>query len=52
MQTLLLSIAGLAFLMIVLEDVIHINKAKTTLFLGTLAWLLLFLFPPTAPTAT
>ncbi|MBV0932812.1 sodium:proton antiporter NhaD [Marinobacterium weihaiense] len=46
MQTLLLMIAGLAFLMIVLEDVIHINKAKTTLFLGTLAWLLLFLFPP------
>ncbi|PSL16794.1 sodium/proton antiporter (NhaD family) [Marinobacterium halophilum] len=46
MQTLLLAIAGLAFLMIVLEDVVHINKAKTTLFLGTLAWLLLFLFPP------
>ena len=45
MQILLLTIAGLAFLMIVLEDVIHINKAKTTLFLGTLAWLLLFLFP-------
>jgi hypothetical protein len=35
MQTLLLAIAGLAFLMIVLEDVIHINKAKTTLFLVT-----------------
>ncbi|QEQ98334.1 sodium:proton antiporter [Neptunomonas concharum] len=31
--------------MIVLEDVIHLNKAKTTLFLGTLAWLVLFLFP-------
>lgn len=45
MQILLLTIAGLAFLMIVLEDVFHINKAKTTLFLGTLAWLLLFLFP-------
>jgi len=45
MQTLLLTLAGLAFLLIVLEDVVHINKAKTTLFLGTLAWLLLFLFP-------
>jgi Na+/H+ antiporter NhaD/arsenite permease-like protein len=45
MQILLLTMAGLAFLLIVLEDVIHINKAKTTLFLGTLAWILLFLFP-------
>lgn len=45
MQTLLLTLAGLAFLLIVLEDVVHINKAKTTLFLGTLAWLLMFLFP-------
>ncbi len=45
MQILLLTIAGIAFLMIVLEDVFHINKAKTTLFLGTLAWLLMFLFP-------
>lgn len=45
MHTLLLSLAGIAFLMIVLEDVIHLNKAKSTLFLGTLSWLLLFLFP-------
>jgi Na+/H+ antiporter NhaD/arsenite permease-like protein len=45
MHTLLLALAGLAFIFIVLEDVIHLNKAKTTLFLGTLAWLLLFLFP-------
>lgn len=45
MHFLLLLIAGVAFLAIVLEDVIHVNKAKTTLFLGTLAWLLLFLFP-------
>jgi Na+/H+ antiporter NhaD/arsenite permease-like protein len=45
MHTLLLLLAGIAFLMIVLEDVIHLNKAKSTLFLGTLAWLLLFLFP-------
>ena len=45
MHTLLLSLAGLAFVLIVLEDVIHLNKAKSTLFLGTFAWLLLFLFP-------
>ncbi|WP_432698540.1 sodium:proton antiporter NhaD [Marinobacterium sp. YM272] len=45
MHFLLLLIAGVAFLSIVLEDVIHVNKAKTTLFLGTLAWLLIFLFP-------
>lgn len=45
MHTLLLVIAGLAFLSIVLEDVIHVNKAKTTLFFGTLSWLLIFLFP-------
>jgi Na+/H+ antiporter NhaD/arsenite permease-like protein len=45
MHTLLLALAGLAFIFIVLEDVIHLNKAKSTLFLGTLAWLLLFLFP-------
>jgi Na+/H+ antiporter NhaD/arsenite permease-like protein len=41
----LITLAALAFLLIVLEDVVHINKAKTTLFLGTLAWILLFLFP-------
>ena len=45
MHTFLIIIAVIAFFMIVLEDVIHLNKAKTTLFLGTLAWLVLFLFP-------
>lgn len=45
MQIVLISLAVLAFLAIVLEEVIHINKAKTTLFLGTLSWLLLFIFP-------
>lgn len=45
MHTFLIIIAVIAFFMIVLEDVIHLNKAKTTLFLGTLAWLLLFIFP-------
>jgi Na+/H+ antiporter NhaD/arsenite permease-like protein len=32
----------MAFLAIVLEDVIHVNKAKSTLLLGTLCWILLF----------
>ena len=45
MHTFLIIIAVIAFFMIVLEDVIHLNKAKTTLFLGTLAWILLFVFP-------
>ena len=51
MHTLLLLLAGVAFLLIVLEDVIHVNKAKTTLLCGTLAWLLLFLFPEPGQTA-
>lgn len=36
--------ALLALLGVVLEEVIHINKAKTTLFFGTLSWLLMFFF--------
>jgi len=31
--------------MVVFEEVIHINKAKSTLFIGTLCWLLAYLFP-------
>lgn len=34
-----------AFFLVVLEDVIHLNKAKSTLFIGTLCWLLAYLFP-------
>ncbi|MGB1237718.1 MAG: sodium:proton antiporter NhaD [Pseudomonadales bacterium] len=45
MQLVLITLALIAFASIVLEEVIHINKAKTTLFLGTLSWLLLFIFP-------
>ncbi len=41
----LIGLAVLALLSIVLEEVIHVNKAKSTLFLGTLAWILIFLFP-------
>lgn len=39
----LISLAVLALLSIVLEDVIHVNKAKTTLFLGCVSWLSLFM---------
>jgi Na+/H+ antiporter NhaD/arsenite permease-like protein len=43
LHVVLICLAVLAFLAIVLEDVIHINKAKSTLFLGTLCWILLFM---------
>jgi Na+/H+ antiporter NhaD/arsenite permease-like protein len=36
--------AVLALLGVVLEEVIHINKAKTTLFFGCISWLLMFMF--------
>ncbi|MCB1707370.1 MAG: sodium:proton antiporter NhaD [Halioglobus sp.] len=42
LDTLLTCLAVLAFLAIVLEDAIHVDKAKSTLFLGTLSWILLF----------
>ncbi|WP_075186493.1 sodium:proton antiporter NhaD [Teredinibacter haidensis] len=38
-------LAVAAFLLVVFEDLIHINKAKSTLFIGTLCWLLAYLFP-------
>ena len=40
----LISIAVLALLCVMFEDIIHIDKAKTTLLLGSLSWLLLFMF--------
>lgn len=45
MNYLILGLIGLAFVLIVLEDVIHLNKAKSTLFIGTLVWILAFIFP-------
>lgn len=41
----LIAFALVALLAIVFEEVIHVNKAKSTLFLGTLSWILIFLFP-------
>lgn len=45
MSILLLALIFFAFVMIVIEDVIHVNKAKSTLFIGTLVWILAFIFP-------
>lgn len=42
----ILGLVVIAFVLIVIEDVIHVNKAKTTLFFGTLCWILFFIFPP------
>lgn len=43
MDTLLLVLIAAGFISIVIEDVIHINKAKTTLLFGSLVWLLYFI---------
>jgi len=40
----LIAFALLALLGVVFEEVIHINKAKTTLFFGSLSWLVMFMF--------
>ncbi|PKG84696.1 sodium:proton antiporter [Colwellia sp. 75C3] len=45
MNTVILVLVIISFLMIITEDLIHINKAKTTLFFGTLCWILAFIFP-------
>ena len=43
LNTILIVLAILALLGVVLEEKIHVNKAKTTLFIGTLSWMLLFI---------
>src|SRR5690606_35926372 len=43
-EVVLVGVAVLALLGVVFEEVIHINKAKTTLFFGCLSWLLMFMF--------
>ncbi|WP_404339573.1 sodium:proton antiporter NhaD [Pseudoalteromonas mariniglutinosa] len=42
---LILTLIAVAFLLIVIEDIIHVNKAKTTLFFGTLCWIISFISP-------
>lgn len=43
MIELIIAIAILGFLSIIFEDLTHIDKAKSTLFFGTLAWLIYFI---------
>ncbi|MEO1828581.1 MAG: sodium:proton antiporter NhaD [Pseudomonas sp.] len=45
-QILLLAMAVIAFLGVVLEEVIHVNKAKVVLLFGALSWLVLFITAP------
>jgi len=44
LDTVLIILAVLALLGVVFEEITQVNKAKVTLFFGTLAWILLFLF--------
>jgi Na+/H+ antiporter NhaD/arsenite permease-like protein len=44
MHVALVILALAALLSVVFEELIHINKAKTTLFIGTLSWLLAYTF--------
>src|SRR5690554_7252929 len=48
LDAVLIAVAVLALLGVIFEEVIHVNKAKTTLFFGTLSWVLLFLFSSSA----
>ncbi|TMP40838.1 sodium:proton antiporter [Pseudoalteromonas citrea] len=41
----ILTLIAIAFVLIVIEDIIHVNKAKTTLFFGTLCWIIAFISP-------
>ena len=45
MQTLIIGLALLALLLVIFEEVIHINKANSTLFLGCISWLILYIYP-------
>ena len=44
LEVVLIIFAVLALLGVIFEEVIHINKAKTTLFFGSLSWLVMFMF--------
>src|SRR5690606_40764366 len=52
LEAVLIAVAVLALLGVIFEEVIHVNKAKTTLFFGTLSWVLLFLFSSGADETT
>ncbi|MDV2080273.1 sodium:proton antiporter NhaD [Marinobacter xestospongiae] len=44
LDILLIGLAVLALAGVIFEEVTHVNKAKVTLFFGTLSWILMFLF--------
>lgn len=44
LEIVLILFAVLALLGVIFEEVIHVNKAKTTLFFGSLSWLVMFMF--------
>ncbi len=46
MTAVLLALSFLGFLSIIIEDFTKIDKAKSTLFFGTLVWVLYFIVPP------
>lgn len=43
LEWVVLSLSVLALLGVIFEEVTHVNKAKVTLFFGTLAWILIFI---------
>lgn len=44
LEVVLIIFALVALLGVIFEEVIHVNKAKTTLFFGSLSWLVMFMF--------
>jgi Na+/H+ antiporter NhaD/arsenite permease-like protein len=46
----LIALAFAGLLCVILEEIIHVNKAQSVLFFGALSWLLLFIFTPEAKT--
>ena len=51
MSAVLLWLVALGFVSIVVEDVVHIDKAKPPLFFGSLVWVLYFISPPAGETS-
>ncbi|MDB2372943.1 sodium:proton antiporter NhaD [Psychrosphaera haliotis] len=51
MTTVIIALAIIALFLVVFEEVIHIDKAKSTLFIGTLSWILVYLNPLHGSTA-
>src|SRR5690606_30889679 len=44
LEVILIGFAILALLGVIFEEVIHVNKAKTTLFFGCASWVMMFMF--------